>query len=188
MHPKYLPHAAPFFLDVLSSQLGTTCTCLLPCCSLCLLFWSPWTSSCWCALECRQWTSCSCQYPEADVPGPSSSGLAPAVQACVSTCPWRGMPCPAHPACSPTKHLLPLTGCGSACWLLVVISVLSTRMEAPQGRTLVHCCSHHTRQSGRVRLHYSVKTNTLLLPQCLCSLSIQRCSSPSSTVLVLEIS
>ena len=92
--------------------------------SLRLLFWSPWTSSCWCALGCRQWTSYSCQYPEADVPGRSSSGLTPALQACVSTCVWKGMPCPAHPACSPRKHLLPLTGCGSALWLLVVISAL----------------------------------------------------------------
>lgn len=73
----------------------------------------------------------------------------------------------------------------SGCWLS---SLLCTRMEAPQGRSFVHCWSHHTRQSGCVRLHYSVKTNTLLLPQCLCSLSIQRCSSPSSVVLVLGIS
>lgn len=92
--------------------------------SLCPLFWSPWTSSCWYALGCRQWTSYSCQHAEADVPGPSSSGFPPTLQACVSTCRWRGMPCPAHPACSPTKHLLPLAGCGSACCLPSLCSVL----------------------------------------------------------------
>lgn len=93
-------------------------------------------------------------------------------------------------SCSPCMFSYKALVAAYRLWLclLLAISVLCTRVDAPQGRSFVRCCSRRTRQSACVRLHYSVKTDTLLLPQCLCSLSIQWCSSPSSMVLVLEIS
>ena len=187
MHLKYLPHATPFFLDTLSSQLATLWVFpCLPCCSLFAPFsgppgplpaGTPWEAG---------------NGPPILVNTQKLMSLGPPAQAlllCCRLCIHLSLERHAL-SCSPCMFSYKALVATYRLWLclLLAISVLCTRVDTPQGRSFVHCCSHRTRQSACVRLHYSVKTDTLLLPQCLCSLSIQWCSSPLSVVLVLEIS